>query len=116
MDAEIDNIRQAWQHAVTRRDAGTLEAAEETLYVYYRLRSLEGERLPMFKEAITALEGLPASPERDRALGRLQARQGELYMRLLELQQSQDAFERSIALLRGVGDEEGLIFALEHLS
>lgn len=115
MDAEIDNIRQAWQCAADRREVTALEAAEETLYVYYRLRSLEGERLPVFNSAIEALESLEPSTERSRVLGRLCGRQGELYLRLLEIDKAREILERAVTLLRDNHDEIGLIFAISHL-
>jgi serine/threonine protein kinase/tetratricopeptide (TPR) repeat protein len=112
MDSEIDNIRQAWQQAIERKDIEVLGGAEETYALYCAIRNLQGNLVHEFTSALIVLEALPTTPLRNRVLGRMYSRLGFNYPPYIDHKKAHDNLERSIHFLRLINDEIGLSYAL----
>ncbi len=102
---EFENVRAAWQWAVTQHHVASLAQGMDCLSLFCQTRGRYAEAADLLRTAADSL-----SPEGDAAerqvLGRLLAR----YARCLEYQwehaAAERAYERSLALLAGVAAEE----------
>lgn len=65
IEAELNNIRAAWQWAIDHQEAQMLLKMGMPLMSYYWFRSRFHEGQDMFALAIPCLDSLPANPERD---------------------------------------------------
>lgn len=115
MEADIENIRLAWQWAVARRNKDNLAAALHSLFHLYDTRSrfLEGEQL--FREAALRFSKDTAD-ETDRiTLARLQARQGWFTFHLGQHEESLGLLQDALAYLREQGNSNETAFCLNYL-
>jgi len=69
IETDIENVRAAWMWAVKRGQAQLLRGAAKVLDIYFDLRGQSGQADKLFEAAEQAISALPASPERDAALG-----------------------------------------------
>ncbi|HRF95110.1 MAG TPA: hypothetical protein PLZ51_07945, partial [Aggregatilineales bacterium] len=116
IEANLENIRLAWKHAIATKNLTGIGNAEKALYTYYRLRSLNIERNEMFAQAIQMVESLSPTHDQQVILAKLLGRQGELMMRIGTLPQVFALFERATDIQRAENDLIGLAFSLGHLS
>ena len=100
IEAEIDDVRAAWSHAVAEAQLDLVDAGLEALYHFYMIRSFLTEGLELFQTTRLALEqiGPPASPSLGLTLVRLQTREAKLLLTLSHFQEAKllllDALER----------------------
>jgi predicted ATPase/DNA-binding CsgD family transcriptional regulator len=71
IDAEIDNIRLAWQTLCQRKDSAALYRAAKGLWLAYDLRCRFQEMVSLFGQAVAALRPAAGRPEIDPVLGLL---------------------------------------------
>ena len=111
--SEIENVRQAWQLAVTHDLVSLVEAALEPLYLfhYFQCRFQEGIELLSL-----AIDKWSSNPSRRRILGRLLARQGALYVQCGDYDEARASLNRGLALLEGAEEKSELTFALVNLA
>jgi len=69
IEKDIENVRAAWKWAVKRGHAQLLRGAAKVLDIYFDLRGQSDQADTLFDAAEEAIRALPASPERDAALG-----------------------------------------------
>jgi predicted ATPase/DNA-binding SARP family transcriptional activator len=121
VEAEVDNVRIAWQWAVDQGQYESIEQLMDGLYVFCYSRSLQEGHI-LFEKATAALEGAVAGQaqseeEAIRLLGRLLWRQADLY-RFYDTPTYENAIallQRSIALLRPCHDKADLAESLRVL-
>jgi predicted ATPase/DNA-binding XRE family transcriptional regulator len=124
LSPETDNIRYAWDEAVSDRRLELIRRAAWSLWYVYELRTYfqEGEALikrglDAVRTWLTEIDPKSPSPERARAegtLGALIAHQAFFCFRLGRNLESQELFEESIALLKPLNEASALAFALGH--
>jgi predicted ATPase/DNA-binding SARP family transcriptional activator/Tfp pilus assembly protein PilF len=104
--ADFDNIRAAWQRAVTCKDVRALEQAAECLYLYSEMRGTLHEGEAAIQQAAAALAIPPpaldqtAADAQENLRGFLLAGQGMLRAHRGELQAGQSLMEQGLSLLR----------------
>lgn len=115
MEADIENIRMAWQWAVARRNTNNLAAALHSLFHLYDIRSrfLEGEQL--FREAALRFSWDNTDGAERVVLARLQARQGWFTFHLGQHSESLRLLQDALAYLREQGDNNEIAFCLNYL-
>lgn len=120
IEADIENVRLAWQWAVAHRRETEIEQALEGMYLFYEARSWFTEGADIFGEAARQLEGMGEAEASPRAglLGKLLARQGAFCSRLGQNNAARELLQNSLEMLRqaGPGWEVELAFALSRLA
>lgn len=102
--ADLDNIRAAWQWAVSQRDLAVLGQSLTGLWTFCEVRGQFQAGKAAFEQAIAALEGLTGNGLRSMVLGQLLERQGWLVNRLGFFEESLALRRQSVALLRQAGE------------
>ncbi len=110
---ESDNVRQAWEWAVSQEDAQAVERSLESLYLFCDIRCWFQAGAMLLAQAI---EKWWVDPDQEPLLGKLLARQGALYLHQGFYRQAIAALERGleIAERREIPDEQ--IFSLVNLA
>ena len=106
--AEMDNIRVAWNWAITQSEFGLIEETLRAFAMLYETRGLYREGLDMLGHAINRLEvaygPLPADPMVQAALGHLLTNRALLTFRLGRHAEAQAMLARSLEILRPLND------------
>jgi predicted ATPase len=94
---DLENVRQAWEWATSRRDVGSLERSMEAVYRYYQTRSLFHEGEQLFRKIVTMCrdDGMEGP-----TLGRALSRQGRLLLRMSQIETSKEILEESVLILK----------------
>lgn len=117
---EIDNVRLAWQRAMTQKCAREMGQAAQTLLEFYDIQGWLHEGEMMSRQAVEALaskgkvtflgsfayeiENLKEGDrERGIGLGQVLAQQGGFLFRLGQIGKAQVLFQQSVTLLRRLG-------------
>ncbi|MBL8163307.1 MAG: tetratricopeptide repeat protein, partial [Anaerolineae bacterium] len=98
LEAELDNIRAAWRHAVDNANVRALQKGAHAYYVLSDMRGRYLECIDAVEKAIKRLESLPADEERDYTLAILNSGLLGLCIRLGRFERAQAACETSIRL------------------
>jgi predicted ATPase/DNA-binding XRE family transcriptional regulator len=108
---ELANIRLAWEWASTHRLVAELSQAADTLFWLYESQSNFREGIPLFGQAVEALQtpaGAPATAQaeqlRQLALGQALSYQGFFCFRQGQHPLGRELLQRSLALLRKLAD------------
>lgn len=116
IEADIENIRAAWQWAVTQGDFPSIAESLASLFHFYDTRSwfLEGEKV--FRTAAAQLS-MVGSLDKEQAvtIARLQARQGWLAFHLGQHPKSIQLLQKSLSQLQEQGATTETIFNLNYL-
>lgn len=110
--AELANIRLAWEWASTHQRVAELSQAADTLFWLYESRSNFREGIPLFGQAVAALQS-PAeasAAEQERRLRQLALGQALSYQGFFCFRQGQhplgrELLQRSLALLHQIADD-----------
>lgn len=115
VEADIENIRVAWQWAVAQRNLELLNAAVSPLFLFYDTRSWfqEGERL--FREAAVRLDNETATDEQKLLTAKLQARQGWFTFHLGNQHESITLLQNSLQTLQALDATAATIFNYNYL-
>ena len=115
---EIDNVRHAWQWAVSQVKHGAnetqalavLEQAAESLCLFYTTRDRYQEGKEAFDQAVSVLDSDVTSGQRELLLGRLLAYQGKCCEFTERSDKAPQLFEQSLEIFRRleVGSETAL--------
>lgn len=99
INAELQNVRAAWQFLIARADLANLEQAAMPLLSFYWFQSriLEGKRA--FQQAVTKLQQMPATRLRDRVLASTQTNLAWFLMITSDFEASNRLAKHSIQLL-----------------
>ena len=110
--AEMDNIRTAWDWAITQSEFGLIEESLRAFAMLYETRGLYREGLDMLDHAIDALEVAygpsPADPT-GRARAGTSLDPSALPLRLGQHTEAQAVLERSLEILRPLNDTRLLV-------
>jgi predicted ATPase/DNA-binding SARP family transcriptional activator len=110
---ESDNMRQAWQWAVSQGYAHEIEQSLESLYDFYDIRCWFQAGIALFTLAI---DRWSTEPRQERLLGKLLARQGALHNHLGLYQQAAAALEHSLEIVERLKIPTEQIFCLVNLA
>jgi len=117
--AEIDNIRVAWNWALTQREFELIEGTLRAFAMLYETRGLYKEGLDMLGRAIDGLEAAHGPSAADQtgqaALGHLLTNQALLTLRLGQHAEAQAMLERSLEILRPLTDTRLLVEPITYL-
>jgi predicted ATPase/DNA-binding XRE family transcriptional regulator len=117
--AEMDNIRVAWNWAITQSDFGLIEETLRAFAMLYETRGLYREGLDMLGRAIDGLELAYGPSPADRtvqvALGHLLTNRALLTFRLGRHVDAQAMLERSLEILRPLNDARYLVEPITYL-
>jgi predicted ATPase/Tfp pilus assembly protein PilF len=117
--AEMDNIRVAWNWAITQSEFGLIEETLRSFAMLYETRGLYREGLDMLGRAIDRLEAAHGPSPADRtgqaALGHLLTNRALLTFRLGQHAEAQAMLERSLEILRPLNDTRLLVEPITYL-
>jgi predicted ATPase/class 3 adenylate cyclase len=117
MDAEIDNMRLAWNWMVTHRQIANIQKSLRSLWRFHDIRGRFQDGLVLMRQAATVLQTLEET-EADRdaehsiVLGRVLAQQGYFCAYLGQYEEAHEVFQQSLTLLRARADRAALAFTL----
>ncbi len=95
---ELENVRAAWQRAVTDGNMDAIHSAASTFFYFCQLRSRFQEGAMALEAAATRIEQQPASRQRDLTLAQLFNHEGWLRIRVGEFDRARRLSEQSRAL------------------
>lgn len=101
--ADLDNIRAAWQWAVTQGDAHAFQKGSESRGLYYQYLGGYQEGLTLFSQATAALLDQPASEAVDRALLGTRMYEGWYHLRFGQQEATEACMAASQAIYRRLG-------------
>ncbi len=106
--AEMDNIRAAWDWAITHGEFGLIEKTLRAFAMLYETRGLYREGIDLLDRAIDSLEATygpsPADPSGKAALGHLLTNRALLTFRLGHHENAKAMLERCLNVLRPLND------------
>lgn len=115
IEAEIENVRAAWQRMLDPLRPERLNQAVDGLYHFVIIRSRFREGAELFRAARVALERhAPADRASRLALGRVMAREGRFMSSLSRYAEASALLDRSLDVLRDLGAGAEIAFALGH--
>jgi predicted ATPase/DNA-binding NarL/FixJ family response regulator len=103
LEADIDNIRAAWQRAVDEANVAILQKGAFAYYVFCDMQGRYLESIDACEKAIKRLEAMDFGEERDFTLAILQNASGGHFLRLGRLEEAQVAVHKSLMLYQGIG-------------
>ncbi|MFO7680398.1 MAG: BTAD domain-containing putative transcriptional regulator [Chloroflexota bacterium] len=107
IQADLPNIRQAWQEAVKQRAYGLLEQGAPVLHNYFSIQSKFQEGIHLFQFALDQLAATPLiEPEPAQAMCALWGRKARLHIHIGQLAAARQALDRAMALLPLVEDPQ----------
>ncbi len=117
LNAEIDNLRTAWEWAATHRQVRQLRQAVWSWWYYYSLRGLFHEGEAMLLRAVESARTMEVSnlvdvAENELALAHLQVFPTFLALRLGRVAEAQRQMRQSLETLRRYTDQAALLDAL----
>lgn len=110
IQADLENVRSAWQRALAKNDRAALSNAVQPLYDFYRMRGFFREGLDVFEQASAS-----APAARDPLQRQLLARLGKFHALLGSYRASEPPLRQSLELSRLAGAESDAAFALRQL-
>lgn len=113
LQPEVDNVRLAWETAVTHTNWPQIRAMMGTLHRFYEALTWYQEGYDQFQLAYQAL--LPKAASHPRSWGRLLAHLSGLSLRLGRINEGKELAEKSIQWLQTASDPAGLALALNSL-
>jgi predicted ATPase/DNA-binding CsgD family transcriptional regulator len=111
---EVEQVRAAWRCAVANADSAALEAAADSLFHFYDMRSWFHEGAEAFGAASQALADRQ-EPADQLIYGRLVARLAWFTFYLGSLAEAKTLFEQSLAIFRQLDARAELVFSLNYL-
>ncbi|HLO30924.1 MAG TPA: tetratricopeptide repeat protein [Anaerolineales bacterium] len=118
---EIENIRLAWQCMVSHGNYLEIDRSQESLYLYYSMRSWLHEGVEVFGRAVETLRSLVAigeEPAGQKAmiLARLLARQGYFYDRIGRYEIARELLQESLSIFGDLGIQDEMALPLRALA
>jgi len=98
IEAEIDNIRAAWQWALESYNVEAILRSMQLLGLFNQFRSRYREGIALAEQAVRTLESGTPTPNQQHALILLLVHLGWLYIRLGQFERAQEILQRSRAL------------------
>lgn len=115
IEAELENIRQAWQFALTRAQWDRIELGVKGLFHFYETRGLLQEGIKAFQQAYNLLSRRLDSRRQQVIRGTILLRRGWFAYRLGQYEKARTDLEDSLALFRRLEEPGETAFALYNL-
>jgi predicted ATPase len=115
MTGEIDNIRAAYQWAVTHREFEQLGSAVRAFGWYFEITGLYREGIEQLELLVEALKNGRLADQKCRILGMTYIHQALLYFRKGDFDRAQTLYEDGIAVLNTASDQDLLADAMTFL-
>lgn len=120
INAEIENVRAAWQWAIVHEDWAAVDRSATTLFRFYEMRGWLSEGEETLNKAIRRIESGSATPEGESdlkaiALAKLWAWLGRFYHFRSYFKQAQTLLEKSLAVFQHPGRRVEQAFVLRNL-
>ncbi|GAB4477866.1 MAG: BTAD domain-containing putative transcriptional regulator [Anaerolineales bacterium] len=121
ISAEIENIRLAWHWMVAHEEIPEINQAQESLHLFYNMRSWLHEGVDTFTEAVTKLrevieEKKASTSENLLTLARLLARQGYFYDRIAQYDKAKEVLQESLSILNNLDSPADMAMPLRGLA
>ncbi len=116
LEEELDNIRVAWDWAVTEEREDVIARSLAALEQFYDVRSRFQEARDLFEPAAAAFEGSLETPARTLLHSRLRAAQGWFLHRLSAYRRAEQLLRESVETFRRLGAQPELAEALHNLA
>jgi predicted ATPase/DNA-binding SARP family transcriptional activator len=119
ISGEIENIRLAWHTMVSHAKYLELDRSQESLHLYYSMRSWLHEGVDLFGRAVEKLRSLMVDgkePAKQKILGRLLARQGYFYDRIGQYEIAREFLNESLSLFQDLGIQDETAMPLRALA
>jgi predicted ATPase len=118
--AEIDNVRAAWQWAVTHGMREQVDRALESFFRFYEIRGWLREMEEALGQALEALGGAThalkvSGKGNDPLIGRMLTRRGWLCLKLGRMEEGTAWVRAGLSIFLGLGAQEETALALNHL-
>jgi tetratricopeptide (TPR) repeat protein len=101
---ELGNVQAAWRWAVKQRKAQEIHKSAGTFVLFFQIQSRFLEGAEAFGQAARSLEAEKPGEQRDLTLAYVLVFQGWLCLRLGQLGEAKEAFEKSRAIYHRLGD------------
>ena len=108
--ADLDNIRQAWQTAVSQQQTTAIINSANTIADYFQIRGLYREGEQLFAAAANQLTSAASSEEK----ARLIAHQASMFVRMSAYQPAITTIQQALTLLNN--DETSWVFSRLHIT
>jgi len=95
IEAELENIRAAWQWAVELNKIEAIQNAAQVLVMFYQFQSRFAEGVNVFEKAVARLDMAEPAGQQGLILAELLVELGWLYMRVGQLENAERVSERS---------------------
>ena len=115
VEREQQNIRLAWQRALTVGDFDAVRNSLESLNRFYDMMTFFEEGEHAFRGAVTALRPQAQTPEQQLVVGQLLARQGWFTRRLKTAEESRQITQQSLDMLHIINERAETAFPLNTL-
>jgi predicted ATPase/transcriptional regulator with XRE-family HTH domain len=120
MDAEIDNVREAWNCMVAHRQSANIAKSLRSLWRFHDIRGRFQEGVVLMRQAATSLQAMDETEaaledERSIVLGRVLAQQGYFCAHLGRYEEAREVLQQSLKLLRARTDRAALANTLSVL-
>jgi predicted ATPase/DNA-binding SARP family transcriptional activator len=116
IEREIENVRAAWQWAVSRGNRQAIDQGLDSLYTFYTIRGPHVEGRETFERAATMLAGDDWSQVQDTATARVLARLGRFLDRAYRLTEAHALYEKSLAAFDRFDAREERAFVLTYMA
>ena len=114
--ADIENVRLAWNHALTHLDLAAISSSQEALRRFYWNIGWFSQGENELERAIASLRGGEAGKELGITLGRLLASSSRFYGENGRREKGREVAEESLELLQGLDAREDTVTALLFLT
>lgn len=119
IQADIENIRESWERALTLGNILFIERAMQSLYQFYQIRCRFQEGLEVFSSAANQIQKNPPKSEDAATLNlimaRILARQGAFLTSLGSYQIAKNYSQKSLDILQNLDDKREVAFSLNIL-
>ncbi len=115
IDAELENVRHAWQWGIERADADAIDLTLDGYYHYYEMSNRFQEGVDAFTAASTRFAAIPEPDTSSRLVDKLLARQAVLLHRLGDYERARDLLRHSLHAARQHHDLRELAFCSDNL-
>jgi predicted ATPase/DNA-binding SARP family transcriptional activator len=116
IERELDNVRAAWQWAISHGGREVIEQSLDSLYTFYLLRGTLAEGRNAFQCAARMLAGDDLTQVQDALAARVAARLGRFLHLTYRLSEAHALYERSLAVFNRLGIHKERAFVLIHMA
>lgn len=102
LDADLENIRAAWQWAINHGKVEAIQRSAHTLHMFYQFRSRYLEGAEAFAKALKSLDLLVPTDQQQYALAIVLVDIGWFYLRLGQIDDAKSVLERSQAIFEAL--------------